>query len=128
MKKIISLTILFSMVLFGSSFIEATPDPIPAPLPPYTMIDLNDPPTCYAVKIEITGGSSDICYYPTSGSVWNMDDFYDAPITAYVSIKWYSSSGWSQVGQINSSDAYIRYTSGSEISLMSFDWDDLFNP
>ena len=128
------------MVLFVSSFSSGSSTPLPIPVPDYTMIDIYDPPTCYALKIYCTGdiywpetGSSSeyIVYSPYVSSVWNMSGkfSYSSGITAYVYVKWYSYSSWSLIGSMESDDADADITYyGDFLSRMIFYYNDLVNP
>ncbi|MEA1875803.1 MAG: hypothetical protein U9N86_02970 [Bacteroidota bacterium] len=129
MKKIISIS-LCMMVLFGSSFIGASPDPLPAPAPNYTMIDIPDPPSCYALEVELVGGSSDICYDPNYSSIWNMDDFYFTNFKVVVSVKWSQYGGWYEIGEIwtNDSNVTLTYVPGGAVGKMEFSYYDLVTP
>jgi len=121
------------MVLFGSGFKTGAPSPLPVPVPPYTMIEIPDPPTCYALKVECTGSltSNYIVYDPDYTSIWNMDGrascYYG--ITAKVSVKWYSYSSWSVIGEISSGDPNVTNTCYDDfLSKMEFSYYDIPTP
>ena len=114
---------------------------MPAPVPNYTMIEIPDPPSCYALKVSSYGymyyptsgwtTSEDIVYSPNYSSVWNMSGKYsdDYLTTVNVYVKWTSSSGWSYIGSRNSSSSYVTKTCyGYFLSKMEFLYDELLNP
>jgi len=129
MKAIIRIIVMCTAVLIGSSFIGSSTGALPVPEPDYTMIDINDPPSCYAIKITLSSSVA-IQYSPTISSFWNMDGWYYTDFTVYVYKKQYSYSGWSYQGYISSNhnDVDLRMAGNGAVSCMSFDYEDLTLP
>jgi hypothetical protein len=152
MRKIISITILSILVLFGSGFKAGAPDLMPAPLPAYTMVDITDLDdfivyygSIYAIKVKCFGllyedqatplSDEYIVNDPDDTSIWNMSHKYyctinSSDVLAYVYIKWTSQSSWSFLGSISTwQTGYVTSTIYNHfLSLMSFSIFDLPAP
>lgn len=129
MRRLLKIAIL-SIVLVVVGIINQAFLPPPVPIPNYTMIDIPDPPSCYALEVELVGGSSYICYSPNYSSIWNMDDFYYPNFKVVVSVKWSQYGGWYEIGEIwtNDSNVTLTYAYGGAVSKMEFSYYDLVNP
>jgi len=141
MGNIYSFFIICLIFVISSSFESGLHIPNPAPVPDYTMIDVSNPPECYALKVIGYGdmyepdvgvtSSEYIDYDPDESSVWNMSGkfSYSYGVSASVYVKWYSYSGWSYIGSMDydDPDADITYY-GDFLSLMEFDYADLTDP
>jgi hypothetical protein len=140
MKKIIGITILSIMVLVGSSFKTGAPAPATSPVsapvaalaPPHTLVDITNPPSCYAIKVRCPsyfGSDECIVYNPDNTSVWNMTEFYSDFAAAFVFIKWYSWSSWVEVGFASTIDDFVTVSwINGYVSSMSFGYDDIQDP
>jgi len=143
-NKIVSFTIVLTVLTGIQSFINPNPEPIP--LAQSSIVYITDCPTAYAMYVNIVGtddeppsGMSmedDIFEYSISGTeTFDSDQdikyYCDAPIypTAYVWIKFQSTSSWNYVGYI---DPYMldvtEVINGDRLTSMTVSYDDIHQP
>ncbi len=143
-KKIVSFTVVLTVLLGIQSFMNPVPEPIP--MAQSSIVYITNCPTAYAMYVNIVGtddapplGMSmedDLIEFSISGTETFISDhdikYYcdeETYPTAYVWIKFTSSSSYSYVGAMNPyMDDLTEDASGARLTSMSISYYDFDQP
>ena len=143
-RKIISFTVALSVLAGIQSFINPNPEPIP--LAQSSIVYITDCPNAYAMYMNIVGTDDappygmtmedDLMEFSISGTETFISDqdikyYCDSPIypTAYVWIKFQSTSSWNYVGFINPYMLDVtEVIDGARLTSMTVSYDDIHQP
>ena len=136
MKKIFRILVFMGAMLplaFVTQSFNMTEALLPAPN--YTMVEIEDCPSVYAIRVDLDGTYEDpnlIIYSPSGTEVFNAAEnhlyyYSEYDVTyAYVFIKQYSYSSWTSVGYMHTNNPDVTLTlGGSYLQKMTFDYDEI---